>query len=902
MENLEKELKQIFKERGLEGRDYQIRNILNYTNPQKPHVTAVGTAGGKTILDAARFELYYKCGLIKQNEKVVIIPADKTILRGNFKGQFDKFKPTCFTYSVVEDKIQLIEAIENNIQVIIGLPQLLKDHTKLLKNVKWLVLDEAHKWYFAPTIKGIIKDLTPKKGVLHQSLLTGTPFKFNRYKNNFIIDYTSVSTLYKQGYADDVNMQVLHTSLALTRLDWSSMTGNLREDKKFTKKEINNTLSEMILQLVKKVKLPIKDLSSVHNITNNMASKLFGKLQKTIIFTHRTDAANVVAEYLRLQGVKCIVSHSNIDGEIAEESFSEFRKDDNIKVLVSVNRGKEGFDFPELYNIIDMTYSQNFEVVMQMIGRLLRPSHKKTYKVFYKIAPKNTEGYFTDWMDCLIQLFDDKWYQDFNGRNMLDVTVPNALLSRPKGEKQPTYIQDGKNKIEIVSGTSLTKGTKIQIMKDGKKTPLKDGTYKIPQTPTTENPKPLPIEIEVKNGIITKTPVRTTRGRFRPKVLNDMGFDLSISFMEKNDWFRLEDPLSTVATTSLRKIILQLENSYRYKHVSKIKDELFYSYDEAKQFVKTLNLKSNIDWRNYSMSDSFNKNLPLSPDHIYKNNGWISWGDFLGTGIVSNLNRQYKTFEDAKTFIHSLGFTKQSEWREYSASGKRPLDIPGNPEKIYSEWKNIGDWLGTNSIGNKEKSKNYISYEDAKEFAIKLNLKNRNEWDNLYKQGIIPSNIPKNPSQSYIDKGWISWSEFLNNGFIDSKNKMTYQEAKLFIQKLNLKNTKEWKDYCDSGNKPNTIPKSPQNVYDEWEGWGSFLGNGKLKGNYRPFKIARKFVHSLQIKNTMEWFEYCKSGKKPFDIPTNPNNCKEYKNDWINWCDWLGNGETPKPFKGRKKK
>ena len=654
MENLEKELKQIFEKRKFQLREYQMRNILNYLSPKKPHVCAIGTGGGKTILSAARFELYYMCGIIKPNEKVVIIPADKTILRGNFKGQFDKFKPTSFTYSVVVDKLQLVEAIENNVQVIIALPQLLKDHAKLLKNVKWLVVDEAHKWYFAPTIKGIIKDCKPK----HQFLLTGTPFKFNRYKNDFIIDYTSVSTLYKLGFADDVNMQVLHTSLSLTRLDWSSMTGNLRDDKKFTKKEIHKNLSEMILKLVKKVKLPIKDLSSVHNITNNMASKLFGKLQKTIIFTHRTDAANVVAEYLRLHGVNCIVSHSNIDGEIAEESFDEFRKDDNIKVMVSVNRGKEGFDFPELYNIIDMTYSQNFEVVMQMIGRLLRPSKKKTYKVFYKVAPNNTAGYFTDWMDCLIQLFDDKWYQDFNGRNMLDVTVPNALLNRPKEEKQPTYIQDGKNKIEIVSGTSLTKGTKIQIMKDGKKTPLKDGTYKIPQTPTTENPKPSPIEIEVKNGVITKTPVRTTRGRFRPKVLNDMGFDLSLSFMDKNDWFRLEDPLSTVATTSLRKIMNKFDGK-------KMFEPLVYSDEIKKEYIKTI----------FSLDENGNRKYNIISD-LQKSRG---------EGLrIYNFFEKFELLHELQTLLPSPRKSK-GYWTIKENILAEALKVDKNGERVYKE-------------------------------------------------------------------------------------------------------------------------------------------------------------------------------------------------------------------------
>ena len=592
-------LNQILSERGYQPRTHQVRNILDYTSPDKPHVAAIATAGGKTIMTAAKFELYYSCGLIKKDEKVLILPADKTILRGNFLKQFDDFKPTKFTYCAVEDKMDLQVAIQSGIQVIIGLPQLIKEHTKLLKNVKWLVVDEAHKWYFADTIRNIIRDTKPK----HQFLLTGTPFKFNLHRGNYIIDYTSIKTLYSQGSIGDVNMQVLHTSLALSRMDWISMTNNLRADKRISKKDLDKSFTEVIQELVKKLKLPLKKLSTTHNISKN-AMSVFGKLQKTIIFTHGIQEANVISKYLETCGVNCITSHSKVDGEIAEESFNSFRDNKDIKVLVSVNRGKEGFDFPELYNIIDMTYSQNFEVVMQMIGRLLRKSNDETFKVFYKVAPRNTSGYFTDWMDCLIQLFDDYWYSKFNGRNTLDIRVPNALLNRPKQPKTPTFIQDGKKKIEISSGSSLSKGTKIQVVgTDNKKVSLKDGKYKVPQPPTNDNPKPAPIEIEVKKGVITKTTAPTTRGRMIPKNLQSMGFDNSLSFMEKNDWFRLEDPLSTVATTTLRKVMSNFDGKTMI-------EPLVYTDEIKNEYIKTILSVDENGKRKYNIISDLQKTKP----------------------------------------------------------------------------------------------------------------------------------------------------------------------------------------------------------------------------------------------------------------------------------------------------
>lgn len=753
----EKKLSKIFSERDLEPRDYQIRNILDYLNPEKPHVFAAATAAGKTITSAGKLELLSQLGLLKEKDRVIIIPSDKTILRRNFIEQFRKFfakKKASFTWCSVQDKVELKEAIINNIQVIIVLPQFIKDHLKHFKNIKWLFIDEAHKWYFASTIQRIIRETKPK----HQFLLTGTPFKFNRLKNNFIIDYTSVSSLYSKGLIDDVNMQVLHSSVPLTRLDWVSMTDNLKGDKILTTKQINKTLNEVIIGLVEKLKLPIKGLSTTHNITKNIASKVFGKLEKTIIFTHRIDAANVVGEYLRLHGVKCLVSHYNVEDEIAEDTFDEFKTDNSIKVLVSVNRGKEGFDFPELYNIIDMTFSQNFEVVMQMIGRLLRKSNKKTYKVFYKVAPKNTSGYFTDWMDCLIQLFDDKWYSTHTGRNTMEIDVPNVFLTRTKGERQPTFIYNGKERFEISSGVSLTKGTKIQVIENNKKVPLKDGDYKVPQIPTRQNPNPDPIQIKVKDGIIEKSPVRNTRGIVRPKNLDNIGFDLSLSFMERNDWFKLEDPLSTVATTSLRKIMYKFTGGMR---TNDRKKELYLPFEEARDFVRKLGLKNTNEWIAYTKSNNFPEFLPVSPNSVY--NEFTTYGDFLGNGYVANRQRNYKSYKDAKVYMLTTNVKTAKEWQNYKKENDIPSDIPKDPYTVYSntgEWEGWGDYLGTNVIASQ--NKNYRSYQEASKWAKKLKCKTVQEYRDYVKNNTIPDDIPIEPSSVYKRRGeWISWPDYL---------------------------------------------------------------------------------------------------------------------------------------------
>ena len=48
-----------------------------------------------------------------------------------------------------------------------------------------------------------------------------------------------------------------------------------------------------------------------------------------------------------------------------------------------------------------------------------------------------------------------------------------------------------------------------------------------------------------------------------------------------------------------------------------------------------------------------------------------------------------------------------------------------------------------------------------------------------------------------------------------------------------------------------------------------------MTNQFRSFESAREFVRSLNLKNQKEWLEYCKSGNKPDDIPSNP--WKTYK-------------------------
>jgi hypothetical protein len=61
---------------------------------------------------------------------------------------------------------------------------------------------------------------------------------------------------------------------------------------------------------------------------------------------------------------------------------------------------------------------------------------------------------------------------------------------------------------------------------------------------------------------------------------------------------------------------------------------------------------------------------------------------------------KYKSFEDSRSFCRGLGLKNAREWREYSRSEKRPLDIPSHPDRQYKDcgWISWMDWLNTTNV------------------------------------------------------------------------------------------------------------------------------------------------------------------------------------------------------------
>lgn len=324
------------------------------------------------------------------------------------------------------------------------------------------------------------------------------------------------------------------------------------------------------------------------------------------------------------------------------------------------------------------------------------------------------------------------------------------------------------------------------------------------------------------------------------------------------------------------------------------RDREYRPFNEARKFVRSLKLNSRTDWKKYCAVEKKPLDIPSNPSHVYINEGWIGWGDWLGTGTIAPQNKEFRIFETAKLFVQTLNLKDQKDWKKYCASGKRPVDIPSNPYATYKNkgWISWGDWLGTGIIS--PQNREYRSFEEAKLFVHTLKLKSGDEWKKYCADGQKPGDIPTNVQEYYKNKGWISWGDWLGTGIIASYKReyRPFKAARLFVHSLNLKSQADWKKYCVSKNKPADIPANPYSIYKKegWINWGDWFGSGTIAPKdrvYRPFKEAQKYIHSLKLKNRRAWRQYCANGEKPADIPSTPDGI--YKNKgWTSWKDWLG--------------
>ena len=250
------------------------------------------------------------------------------------------------------------------------------------------------------------------------------------------------------------------------------------------------------------------------------------------------------------------------------------------------------------------------------------------------------------------------------------------------------------------------------------------------------------------------------------------------------------------------------------------------SYNDALFAVRQYKLKNQKEWFEFTKSGVFPENIPKNPVSVYRDNGWISWGHFLGTQQVSNRKREFLNYEDAEKYIQELKIANYKEWTIFRKTIK-PTFIPGNPNVTYKDigWKGWSKFLGTDNVSNQNKI--FLNYKQAHDFIKSKGIKNLREWKNWHKKN-KPENIPSNPNIVYKNKGWNGFGNFLGNGNIKSGTEKfaTLTETRNYFKSNGIYSSTKWREFKKFNKIPSNIPKDPALCYKNkgWKGWADFLG------------------------------------------------------------------------------
>jgi len=124
------------------------------------------------------------------------------------------------------------------------------------------------------------------------------------------------------------------------------------------------------------------------------------------------------------------------------------------------------------------------------------------------------------------------------------------------------------------------------------------------------------------------------------------------------------------------------------KSIPHKKRKEFLSFREARAFARKLGLKSVKEWGHYWATHR-PQGIPSKPQNTYKNDGWISYIDFLGLK-----KKEFVPFEEAQQIARTHDIKSRKHWRVFVKENPRHR-IPRNPERVYRPhgWTNWDDFL-----------------------------------------------------------------------------------------------------------------------------------------------------------------------------------------------------------------
>lgn len=153
--------------------------------------------------------------------------------------------------------------------------------------------------------------------------------------------------------------------------------------------------------------------------------------------------------------------------------------------------------------------------------------------------------------------------------------------------------------------------------------------------------------------------------------------------------------------------------------------------------------------------------MPAWPQGAYKEE-FESWGEFLGTGTLAAMRRNFKPYAKARVWARRQQprITSKTQWYAMVKSQGVPADIPTDPRSHYGEkFEGWGKFLGTGLIANQ--CRQMLSYEELKRWARRQSPVIHSREDYLARlRKSTRQDLPTAPDRKYAKK-FEGWPKFL---------------------------------------------------------------------------------------------------------------------------------------------
>ena len=100
---------------------------------------------------------------------------------------------------------------------------------------------------------------------------------------------------------------------------------------------------------------------------------------------------------------------------------------------------------------------------------------------------------------------------------------------------------------------------------------------------------------------------------------------------------------------------------------SRSKKDSWAEFEVARSFVRSLNLNSRSEWDDYYENNTLPLAIPKTFWTVYKEDGFKSVQDFLGSQYAHANDRKWMSFKEAKRFVRTLNLKSQNEYKEYES-------------------------------------------------------------------------------------------------------------------------------------------------------------------------------------------------------------------------------------------